>query len=126
VFASTKHQEEEVCSRGHNIRDDFPSLPQQQGSSETSTVPVQPEERTDKSIAQQPFVREPIADSRRPFQEILEVTPECVKLGAPDGTLLHMNRAGLEMVGAAEPQEVLGEKRLRHNRSRASRSFSPA
>ena len=42
------------------------------------------------------------------FRAIVETTPECVKIVAPDGTLLHMNSAGLAMVGAATAGEVIG------------------
>jgi PAS domain S-box-containing protein len=36
------------------------------------------------------------------YRAIIEATPECVKLVAPDGTLLQMNRAGLAMVEGNE------------------------
>ncbi len=42
------------------------------------------------------------------FRAIVETTPECVKLVAADGTLLHMNVPGLQMVGAVRAEEVLG------------------
>jgi PAS domain S-box-containing protein len=42
------------------------------------------------------------------FQAIVETTPECVKIVAADGTLLHMNSAGLGMVGASSPDAVIG------------------
>ncbi len=43
------------------------------------------------------------------FRAIVETTPECVKVVAKDGTLLHMNSAGLHMVGAADANEVVGK-----------------
>jgi PAS domain S-box-containing protein len=43
------------------------------------------------------------------FQAIVETTPECVKLIAPDGTLLFMNTPGLAMVGAASAEDVTGK-----------------
>jgi PAS domain S-box-containing protein len=43
------------------------------------------------------------------YQAIVETTPECVKIVARDGTLLHMNAAGLEMVGATSADEVTGK-----------------
>jgi PAS domain S-box-containing protein len=43
------------------------------------------------------------------FRAIVETTPECVKMVASDGTLLHMNSAGLAMVGAASASEVEGQ-----------------
>jgi PAS domain S-box-containing protein len=39
-------------------------------------------------------------ESIEQFRAIFETNPECVKLVAPDGTLLQMNAAGLAMVGA--------------------------
>lgn len=42
------------------------------------------------------------------FRAIVETTPECVKIVASDGTLLHMNSVGLSMVGAASASEVIG------------------
>ena len=43
------------------------------------------------------------------FRAIVETTPECVKIVAPDGTLLFMNPPGLEMVGAPCPEAVVGK-----------------
>ncbi len=50
-----------------------------------------------------------LRDSEERFRAIVETTPECVKLVSPDGTVLHMNSSGLQMVGARDPAEVLGE-----------------
>lgn len=47
-------------------------------------------------------------EAKEQFQAIFETTPECVKIVAPDGTLLHMNSVGLAMVGASS-HEVLGK-----------------
>ena len=43
------------------------------------------------------------------FRAIVETTPQCVKIVAPDGTLLFMNPPGLEMVGAPCPEAVVGK-----------------
>ena len=40
---------------------------------------------------------------------IIQTTPECVKIVAEDGTLLHMNAAGLAMVGAERPEMVVSK-----------------
>jgi PAS domain S-box-containing protein len=40
---------------------------------------------------------------------INDTTPECLKIVAPDGTLLQMNSAGLAMVGASSAEEVVGK-----------------
>src|ERR1700735_1181288 len=47
-------------------------------------------------------------EANEQFQAIVETTPECVKIVAADGTLLHMNSAGLVMVGAPSPDAVIG------------------
>ncbi|MFC6824346.1 MEDS domain-containing protein [Halopelagius fulvigenes] len=39
---------------------------------------------------------------------LIETTPECIKTVAPDGTLLQMNPAGVEMVGADSAADVSG------------------
>jgi PAS domain S-box-containing protein len=43
------------------------------------------------------------------FRAIVETTPECVKMVAPDGTLLFMNAPGLAMVGASSAEAVTGK-----------------
>lgn len=53
-------------------------------------------------------VDSPLPESEARFRAIVETTPECVKLVARDGTLLHMNSSGLEMVGADCAEAVLG------------------
>ena len=49
-----------------------------------------------------------LRESEERFRAIVDGTPECVKLVNADGTLLLMNEAGLELIGAAAPQEVTG------------------
>ncbi len=43
------------------------------------------------------------------LRSIIETEPECVKLVAPDGTLLEMNPAGLAMIEAEGPADVVGK-----------------
>lgn len=43
------------------------------------------------------------------LRAIVETTPECVNVVAPDGTLLFMNGPGLDMVGAACAEAVTGK-----------------
>jgi PAS domain S-box-containing protein len=50
-----------------------------------------------------------LRDSEEFLRAIFETTPECVKLVAADGTLLHMNSAGLGMVGAESAGNVVGK-----------------
>jgi PAS domain S-box-containing protein len=55
---------------------------------------------------------EKLAQSELELQTIIDTEPECVKLLAQDGTLLKMNRAGLEMIEADNPKSVIGQKVL--------------
>ena len=48
-------------------------------------------------------------ESEKRFRAIVETTPECVKLVAADGTLLHMNSVGLSMVQADSSETVIGK-----------------
>jgi PAS domain S-box-containing protein len=50
-----------------------------------------------------------LRESEERFRAIVETTPECVKVVAPDGTLLHMNSAGLAMVGAESADMAIGK-----------------
>ncbi len=50
-----------------------------------------------------------LRESEERFRAIVETTPECVKLVSPDGTLLHLNSSGLQMVGAQRAEEVVGK-----------------
>jgi PAS domain S-box-containing protein len=47
-------------------------------------------------------------EANEQFRAIVETTPECVKIVAPDGTLLFMNTPGLAMVGASAGDAVIG------------------
>jgi PAS domain S-box-containing protein len=46
--------------------------------------------------------------SERRLQTIIDAEPACVKLVSTDGTVLEMNPAGLQMLGAATAADVLG------------------
>ncbi|HUE88232.1 MAG TPA: ATP-binding protein [Vicinamibacterales bacterium] len=46
--------------------------------------------------------------SERRLQAIIDAEPACVMLISPDGTLLEMNRAGLEMTGADGVAQLVG------------------
>jgi len=48
-------------------------------------------------------------ESEKRFRAIVETTPECVKLVAADGTLLHVNSVGLSMVEADSSEAVIGK-----------------
>jgi len=49
-----------------------------------------------------------LRESEERFRAIVETTPECVKVINAAGTLLLMNEAGLEMVGAEAAEDVTG------------------
>jgi PAS domain S-box-containing protein len=49
-----------------------------------------------------------LADSEMHLRTIIENEPECVKVLAPDGSLLQMNRAGLDMIEADSIDQVRG------------------
>ena len=51
-----------------------------------------------------------IAESELHLRTIIETEPECVKLLAKDGTVLQMNAAGLRMLGADTPEQIIGQK----------------
>jgi PAS domain S-box-containing protein len=63
---------------------------------------------TNTDITQQKRIEKALRDSEERYRAIVETTPECVKLVAPDGTLLHMNLPGLAMLGASDSRMVLG------------------
>ena len=47
--------------------------------------------------------------SEQRLQAVFETTPECMKVVAPDGTLLEVNSSGLRMLGATSLQDVAGK-----------------
>jgi PAS domain S-box-containing protein len=53
---------------------------------------------------------EALRDSENRLRAIIEGTPECVKLVDRDGTLLHMNAAGLAALGAESAEMVVGKE----------------
>lgn len=62
-----------------------------------------------RDITRQKLADRALRESEERFRAIFETTPECVKLVAADGTLLHMNSAGLKMVGADCAEMVVGK-----------------
>jgi len=52
--------------------------------------------------------QEAIAERERRFRAIFETEPECVKILTPGNVLLAMNPAGLAMIEADHPKQVLG------------------
>ena len=62
-----------------------------------------------RDISERKRIEVALRESEERFRAIVETTPECVKLISADGTLLHMNRPGLKMVGARSADEVVGK-----------------
>jgi PAS domain S-box-containing protein len=48
-------------------------------------------------------------ESEQRFRAMVETTPDCVEVVAPDGTLLHINSVGLTMIGADSKEAVIGK-----------------
>ena len=61
-----------------------------------------------EDVTERKGAEEALLGKQERFRAIFETTPECVKVVAPDGTLLQMNSAGLGMVGANHLDAVLG------------------
>ena len=62
-----------------------------------------------RDVSERKRIEVALRESEERFRAIVETTPECVKLISADGTLLHMNGPGLEMVGAHSSTEVVGK-----------------
>ena len=62
-----------------------------------------------RDVTDRKQIERELRESQERFRAIVETTSECVKLVAADGTLLHMNSAGLTMVGASCADEVTGK-----------------
>ena len=67
---------------------------------------------TIQDITKHKLAEQRLAESELRLKTIIETEPECVKLVAADGTLLQMNRAGLDMIDADSPEQVVGHKVL--------------
>ena len=62
-----------------------------------------------RDITQRKQAEQALRDSEERFRSIVETTPECVKVVAADGEILHINTSGLTMLGAENPRDVLGK-----------------
>jgi PAS domain S-box-containing protein len=67
---------------------------------------------TSVDITEHKRVEEALRQSESFRRMIIESEPECVKLVAPDYTLLDMNPAGLRMIGATSREQVVGQSVL--------------
>ncbi|TAN71351.1 MAG: EAL domain-containing protein [Methylobacter sp.] len=55
------------------------------------------------------YFLEKLLESQLQLRAIIEAEPECVKLVAVDGTLLQVNRAGLNMIEADSSDQIVGQ-----------------
>jgi len=62
-----------------------------------------------RDITERKRAERALRESEERFRAIVETTPECVKLVSHDGTLLHMNLPGLQMVGVSSLEAVVGK-----------------
>ena len=61
-------------------------------------------------ITERKRIEQQLVASELQLRSIIEAEPECVKLLAADGTVLQMNPAGLRMLGADTPEQIIGKK----------------
>jgi PAS domain S-box-containing protein len=63
---------------------------------------------TTQDITNRKRAEEALRRSEHRLQTIIDAEPACVKLVSPDGTILEMNRAGMDILGARSFQELAG------------------
>ena len=68
------------------------------------------EDTLQKEVTERKRIEKTLRDRENFLQNILETEPECVKLIAPDKTLLMMNPAGLSMIEADSLEQVRGKQ----------------
>ncbi|TAN47814.1 MAG: PAS domain-containing sensor histidine kinase [Methylococcaceae bacterium] len=61
-------------------------------------------------VAMVGYFLEKLTESQQRLHAIIEAEPECVKLLAADGTVLEMNRAGLNMLEADSSDRIVGRR----------------
>lgn len=61
------------------------------------------------SVIQRKRAELALRQSENQLRAIIDAEPECVKVVAADGTLLQMNSAGLAMIEASRPEQVIGK-----------------
>jgi diguanylate cyclase (GGDEF)-like protein/PAS domain S-box-containing protein len=61
------------------------------------------------SMIEHKRAQEALRRSENQLRAIVDAEPECVKIVAADGTLLQMNAAGLAMIEAGRPEQVIGK-----------------
>lgn len=68
------------------------------------------EQRVRDKEAEQQGVLDRLQENEYRLRTIIESEPECVKLQAADGTVLEINPAGLRLVDAERPEDIIGKK----------------
>jgi diguanylate cyclase (GGDEF)-like protein/PAS domain S-box-containing protein len=63
-------------------------------------------------VSERKQAEQQLVASEMQLRAIFEAEPECVKLMAEDGTVLQMNPAGLRMLEADAPEQIIGKKAL--------------
>ena len=62
-----------------------------------------------ENISDRKQAAEALQTSEQRLKSIIQTSPECIKLIAADGTLLEINPAGLAMIEAEKPEDVIGK-----------------
>jgi PAS domain S-box-containing protein len=65
--------------------------------------------KTARDITENKRHRAQLAASQHYLQTVLDCIPECVKVLGPDGTVLRMNQAGIQMLEADTPDQMVGQ-----------------
>ena len=68
------------------------------------------ERRLDEKESRHETVLDRLQENEFRLRTIIESEPECVKLQAEDGTVLEINLAGLRLVDANQPADIIGRK----------------
>ena len=68
------------------------------------------EQRVRDKEAEQQGVLDRLQENEYRLRTIIESEPECVKLQAADGTVLEINPAGLRLLDAGRPEDIIGKK----------------
>jgi two-component system cell cycle sensor histidine kinase/response regulator CckA len=63
---------------------------------------------TVRDVTERRRAEQTLRNHEQQLRAIFETSPECITVVARDGTLLQMNRAGLQMLEAERPEELLG------------------
>jgi two-component system, cell cycle sensor histidine kinase and response regulator CckA len=66
------------------------------------------QERLRAVVTERMAAEQVVSRSERRLHAIIDAEPACVKLVTPDGLLLDMNRAGLEMIGVENLEQIVG------------------